>query len=274
MSIHLAHYANAPVPEAAALLQGDDTITFSVLANILQIPCAHTFTDHETVILCHSTPPYPVWVWCRDTDCTESVAAIASCIREHFPAEDGFRWNMTYSLLEALQKSDPYFAGLSTAMGLLSYRMDELLPVTHPCDGYPEPARAEDLDYLCKLWHDASLEMEGFDHDDAFCRAKVKTHLELGTLYTWRNTEDTLVAMVGRGSTPPFGKIGPVYTLPEHRRKGYAMNLVYAVSAGILRDALTPILYTDAHYPASNACYQKIGFRQVGALCCAGKKVT
>jgi len=35
---------------------------------------------------------------------------------------------------------------------------------------------------------------------------------------------------------------------------------------------LTPMLYTDAEYPASNACYQKIGYALRGALCTLGAR--
>lgn len=268
----IKHYVNSPVPALTGLLSEDDRIPFSVLVNILHVPCAHTVTDHENLIVCHSTRPYPVWVWCKDVQNAEIVAQISAYIQADFPTEQGYRWNMTYELFEALKKADPYFTPLTTEMGLLSYRMDELLPVTHPCDGFWDTAKAEETELLCKLWHDACLEMEGFDHPRDFCLAKVTSHLEKGTLFTWRNADGVLTAMVGRRDSPPFSKIGPVYTVPGHRRKGYAMNLVHAVSAGMLKDKLIPILYTDANYPASNACYQKIGYRQVGALCCAGKK--
>lgn len=269
---HLKHYVNSPVPTAAALIQGDDAISFSVLTNIVQGDCAHTFTDHESVIVCHSTPPYPVWVWCRDPGCAEDVRVIAACIKEKFPTEQGYRWNMSCALFSALQTEDPYFADIPLDMGLLSYRMDELLPVTHPCEGYLEPAKVDDFDLLCKLWHDACLEMEGFDHNAEFCRSRVARHFEEKTLFTWRNTASEIVAMTSRGDAAPYSKIATVYTLPQHRRKGYAMNLVHAVSDGIRRDGLIPILYTDAGYAASNTCYQKIGFRQVDSLCTLGKK--
>lgn len=268
----LKHYVNSPVPTAAVLIKGDDAISFSVLTNIIQGNCAHTFTDHENVILCHSTPPYPVWVWCKDISRTEDVAVIAACIRENFPAEQGYRWNMTYALFEALQTLDSYFAELSTQMGLLSYRMDAILPVTHPCTGYADIAKADEIDLLCKLWHDACLEMEGFDHNEEFCRARVMEYLEKEKLFVWRNDAREITAITSRRDTAPFSKIATVYTLPQHRRKGYAMNLVHAVSATMIKDGFTPILYTDANYAASNACYQKIGYKQVGALCCAGKK--
>lgn len=254
------------------MLTGDHAITFSVLANILHVDCAHIFTDHENIIVCHSTPPYPVWVWCRDDANPHFVEQIAECLKAHFPSETGFRWNMTYSLFAALQKADPYFAPLSTEMGLLSYRMDEILPVTHPCEGYADTAKPEEIDLLCKLWHDACLEMEGFDHNEDFCRKRVTEYMEKNSLFVWRNAAGAITAMTSRRDTPPFSKVATVYTVPQYRRHGYAMNLVHFVSAGMLKDGFVPILYTDVNYAASNACYQKIGYRQVGALCCAGKK--
>ena len=272
MSTTLKHYENTAVPEAAALLTGDDAITYSVLINILQSDCAHTFTDHENIIICHSTPPYPVWVWCRDSADPAQAAAIAGCLRTRFPWENSFRWNLSYALFEALQKADPYFVGIPMDMGLLSYRMDALLPVTHPSDGYCDLAKPEEIDLLCKLWHDACLEMEGLDHNKEFCRARVTRHLENRSLFTWRNEAGEITAITSRGDAAPFSKVAAVYTVPEYRRRGYAMNLVHAVSAGMIEDGFTPILYTDANYAASNACYQKIGYKQVGSLCCAGKK--
>lgn len=265
-------YSDTSVPQAAALLTGDDAITFSVLSNILHGSCTKTVTDHENFILCHSTPPYPVWVWCKNTEDAAVVSAIAAGLRTHFPSEKGFRWNMTYTLFEALKSHDPYFAPLPTAMGLLSYRMDEILPVSHPCEGKFDLAKPEEIDLLCKLWHDACLEMEGFDHNEEFCRTRVNEYMEKNGLFVWRSTLGEITAMTSRRDTAPFSKVATVYTVPEHRRCGYAMNLVHAVSAGMLEDGLTPILYTDANYPASNACYKKIGYREVAALCCVGKK--
>jgi len=272
MSTNVKAYSNTAVTAAAALLQGDDAITFSVLANILHGTCTMTVTDTESFILCYSTAPYPVWVWCRDDGKDAIISDISAALRTYFPAEKGFRWNMTYTLFEALKKHDPYFAQLSTAMGLLSYRMDEILPVSHPCAGRCDLARPDEIELLCKLWHDACLEMEGFDHNEDFCRARVTEYMEKGGLFVWRNDAGEITAMTSRRDTAPFSKVATVYTVPGHRRRGYAMNLVHAVSEGMLNDGFTPILYTDSNYPASNACYKKIGYREVAALCCVGKK--
>lgn len=60
-------------------------------------------------------------------------------------------------------------------------------------------------------------------------------------------------------------RIGPVYTPPALRGRGYATTLVARQSQAHLdagRDSC--LLYTDLANPTSNAIYQRIGYRQVG----------
>jgi predicted GNAT family acetyltransferase len=73
------------------------------------------------------------------------------------------------------------------------------------------------------------------------------------------------VSMAGFGGPTPHGiRIGPVYTPPERRRRGYASALVAALSLELLaagRDYC--FLYTDLANPTSNSIYQRIGYRPV-----------
>ena len=73
------------------------------------------------------------------------------------------------------------------------------------------------------------------------------------------------VSAVGYGSPTPTGvRIGPVYTPPEHRGRGYASALTAHVSAEQLaagRDFC--FLYTDLANPTSNKIYVAIGYRRV-----------
>ena len=104
----LIHYQNQAFPFA---LPDDDTITFFVLARILNGPCAHIHTDGENVMICLSDRIYPVWVWCRDEDDTEAIAAIAECLKTHFPLNEGYRYNMSYGMFERLRRADDAFGG-------------------------------------------------------------------------------------------------------------------------------------------------------------------
>jgi predicted GNAT family acetyltransferase len=68
------------------------------------------------------------------------------------------------------------------------------------------------------------------------------------------------------GVNPPsFGvaRIGPVYTPTSQRRRGWASAGVSDVCARLLREGVTPCLFTDQANPTSNAIYQRLGFTPV-----------
>ena len=260
----LQHFQNQSCPQASELL-GEEAITYSVLIKILQGQCAHIFTDLETVIVCHSCELYPVWVWCRDAEDAEAVEDIARCIREELPLEQGYVHIMPYALLEKLWEKDEYFRSARENMGLLSYRLDEIHPVKI-CEGYMSLVREEEIPGLIDAWHDMHMEMEGHDLSREHCEETMRRMVGEKTLFAWRIDKEEIVALTGRGDQETYSKITSVYTLPQHRRKGYAINLVHGVTKTMLEDGLVPILYTDAGYAASNACYQKIGYKLVGRL--------
>ena len=270
----LKHYENQSVAQDSSLLQKDDAITFTVLVTILQGTCAHTYTNHESIIICHSMPPYPVWIWCKDVSDREDVHKVAECLKNEFPLEAGHTYNIGYELLHAIKEADAYFDNSEIRTNMLSYRLDTIQEIDYPCEGKRSLIGGADKEQATKLWHDLSFEMLGHDHSEEFCRKRIEELIEKQTLHCWRNNAGEIVALTHRVDTGLYGKISAVYTLPEHRRKGYAINLVHAVSGDILQDGLVPILYTDADYGASNSCYQKIGFEQVGSLCTVQGKDT
>jgi uncharacterized protein len=72
------------------------------------------------------------------------------------------------------------------------------------------------------------------------------------------------VSIAGFGNPTPNGmRVGPVYTPPERRGRGYASALTAAVSLEILRTKRFCFLFTDLANATSNAIYQRIGYRPV-----------
>jgi uncharacterized protein len=66
------------------------------------------------------------------------------------------------------------------------------------------------------------------------------------------------------GPTPTGIRVGPVYTPPSHRRRGYATTLVADLSQWLLGQGYRAcFLYTDLSNPTSNRIYTEIGYRQV-----------
>jgi uncharacterized protein len=82
--------------------------------------------------------------------------------------------------------------------------------------------------------------------------------------YVWEDGGE-VVCLVGAGGETPHGiRIGPVYTPPERRNRGYATALTAAVSQDQLdRGRRFVFLFTDLANPTSNKIYQAIGYLAV-----------
>ena len=66
-------------------------------------------------------------------------------------------------------------------------------------------------------------------------------------------------------SSPGIARVGPVYTPPEHRRRGYATTLVAAWTGHLLDRVIRRCaLFTDLANPTSNSIYQAVGYRHFG----------
>jgi uncharacterized protein len=73
------------------------------------------------------------------------------------------------------------------------------------------------------------------------------------------------VAFSGYGGATPNGiRIGPVYTPPDLRGRGYGTSLVASQSRWLLETGRSFVfLYTDLDNPTSNALYRRIGYRMI-----------
>jgi uncharacterized protein len=82
-------------------------------------------------------------------------------------------------------------------------------------------------------------------------------------IFLWEDGEP--VSLVGAGGETPNGiRIGPVYTPPALRGRGYASALTAAVSQAMLDEGRRfCFLYTDLANPTSNKIYQAIGYEPV-----------
>lgn len=82
--------------------------------------------------------------------------------------------------------------------------------------------------------------------------------------YLWEDDCD-VVAFAGVGGPTPRGiRIGPVYTPPDRRGRGYASNLVATVTQLQLASGRSfCFLFTNLANPTSNHIYQAIGYAPV-----------
>ncbi|WP_169952852.1 GNAT family N-acetyltransferase [Microbispora sp. H11081] len=92
----------------------------------------------------------------------------------------------------------------------------------------------------------------------------VAARLNREELVWWEDGERP-VAIAGT-SAPIAGmsRIGPVYTPPDLRGRGYGSAVTHAASRKALDDGATEVLlFTDLDNPTSNSIYQRLGFSPV-----------
>jgi len=78
----------------------------------------------------------------------------------------------------------------------------------------------------------------------------------------WEDVRTVSLASFGN-PTPNGIRIGPVYTPPEYRRRGYASALVAQLSERLLTGRRFCFLFTDLANPTANRIYERIGYRRV-----------
>lgn len=150
-------------------------------------------------------------------------------------------------------------ARLSSVLRL--FELDVLRSPRHPVSGTARMAGEEDLDLLV-AWMNAFMRdiHETADDGEDSMRARLRT----GQVWLWHDASGEPVSMVGR--TPPaagVARVGPVYTPPSHRGRGYAEALTHVVCAQALDDGMRLVLFADQANPTSTGIYRSLGFTPI-----------
>jgi predicted GNAT family acetyltransferase len=143
------------------------------------------------------------------------------------------------------------------------YRVTEVtLPVA--VRGEPRPATESDrrllADWLTAFGEESFADPPAWNVDEVIDARLVRG---TGGYVIWE--DDGPVSLAGWGGRTPSGvRIGPVYTPPEKRRRGYGSAVTAAVSSELLASGRTfCFLYTDLANPTSNRIYMNIGYEPV-----------
>jgi uncharacterized protein len=149
-------------------------------------------------------------------------------------------------------------------LGERIYRLRDVVP-PRPVPGVVRPARPTDRDLVAQWVYDFEFEALGEDDRPAAEAAADNWIAGRGrTLFLW-DDDGEAVSLTGVGGPTPHGiRIGPVYTPPDRRGRGYASALVAAVTQAQLDAGKTFVfLFTDLGNPTSNRIYQAIGYEPV-----------
>ena len=144
------------------------------------------------------------------------------------------------------------------------FALEGVEPVTSASGGMRD-ATEEDRPLLVEWYVAFEAEAFGDESDRTRVEGMVDHRLRAvdSGLVVW--DDGNAVSLAGFGGKTPNGiRIGPVYTPPELRGRGYATALVAELSQRLLDSGRTfCFLYTDLANPTSNRIYERIGYRRV-----------
>ena len=236
-----------------------DLCAFSMLHKTLSQPCERIVTDHERMILCLSAAPYPVWVWLPQDAREEELARAYALMRAEFAG-------CTFNVGQAL---GAYAAaqGMRVTMRMNAYACDALRPHDGRAPGghFCLAGAADAL--LAGAWMErfrVECGLGGMYAESG--RAVAERLIGIRRLFLWKDGEGRPRAMCGVRQDGMAAALTNVFTEPGSRRRGYGAALVRDVTQALLAQNMQPTLYADADYPASNACYRRVGYEKRGEI--------
>jgi predicted GNAT family acetyltransferase len=202
------------------------------------------------------TPPQPVFLPRLPAGVASSIAATLSQVGRAVSGVNGEKRSVTEFVLAWRTQTG---ATPQLRMALRMYRLRMLKPPSG-ASGRPRLATLDDRNLLTHWIEQFDQEAHAGQVTEPTA-AWVERRVSAGQIWLWCDG-GVAVSFAGR-SDPVAGvaRIGPVYTPPAQRRRGYGAA-VTAAATQAARDvgAEHVVLYTDLSNPTSNSIYQSIGY--------------
>jgi RimJ/RimL family protein N-acetyltransferase len=150
---------------------------------------------------------------------------------------------------------------LASTRGVRLYRLDRL--VTPIVPGAARPAEPDDVERIVSWSRAFAQQTDTPAHD----LDRLVTHRVSGPAggYVLWVVDGEPVSLAGfKPSSHGVARIGPVYTPPEHRRRGYGAAVTASASSLVLDGGADDVvLFTDLANSTSNRIYAEIGYAPV-----------
>jgi GNAT superfamily N-acetyltransferase len=204
------------------------------------------------------TPPFGVTLTPAPADVAAALAETFA-VRGRFPAWVMADTTTAPSFAAAWER----YTGQPARVGRRSrlYRLGRLLPPDPAPPGRARVATAADSGLLLDWLEAFGREADG--HGGPDLQRTVADRLSYGGLTLWESGGPVSMAGVTR-AVAGQARVGPVYTPPERRGKGFGGAVTAAVSQAAKDAGVGEVLlYTDLANPTSNALYQRLGYEPV-----------
>ncbi|MGW5347871.1 GNAT family N-acetyltransferase [Streptomyces sp. HUAS TT3] len=202
------------------------------------------------------TPPYPLVL---GTVPDEAVTALCEALHREplLSGIGGFNARLAHGRRLAAAWGRP----VAEPEVMRLYRLGELADPDPAPAGRARPAGEADWP-LVREWFTAFAHEIG---DPVAADAVVRDRVAGNGVLLWEDGTGRPVALAA--FSPAEGgasRIGPVYTPPQDRRRGYAAGVTHAaVGAALAAGAAEVLLFADTANPTSTGVYLRLGFRPV-----------
>jgi GNAT superfamily N-acetyltransferase len=249
--------------------EAEHNLIFGICANLNADPgfptappyLATASRDDRVVLAGVMTPPWNlVLSWTADRGALEAMAADLDAAGI---APPGTTSPVETARAFAATWCEPRGLVSELAVAERIYRLERVTPPVGVA-GNVRIATQDDRDLLVG-WVDAFLAeaLERRSPEEAAVLVDRSFRTGTRTWYLWEDGQPVSVA-ASAGPTPNGIRIGPVYTPPERRNRGYASAVTAAASQAELDKGRRFIfLFTDLANPTSNKIYQQIGYAPV-----------
>jgi predicted GNAT family acetyltransferase len=205
-------------------------------------------------------PPWPAW--CSAVP-RQAVGLAAATLLEAVPGLSGVVGPR--DIAEPLADECSRLTG-ATVKETISSRLYRLAGLEVPVvPGRARRATEDDVALMAQWRVDFQLEAIGYEREPGRAEFHVRRSMAMGNgSFLWEVDGEAVSYAVAGDPAVGMSRIGPVYTPPAHRGKGYGSAVTAAVAQwAIDQGAENVVLFADLANPVSNSIYQRIGFRAV-----------
>jgi len=221
-------------------------------------------TDSETVVGAASwTPPHPLLVSSMPAAAGPGVAAAmlerSIALSIHPPGVNG---PLESARVVARAWTDATEDTVVRERTMLLHELGGLVDVPRP-SGSRRRAEPYDVGLIAAWLDEFAAEVQIIAGYDSTVTARRLVQDGLADLWIEGGQP---VCLVGHRVAAGVLRVGPVYTPPEHRNRGYGRRLTYEVTAAEMArpEVRQSMLFTDADNPVSNSIYRQAGYEPRG----------
>jgi GNAT superfamily N-acetyltransferase len=211
---------------------------------------------------CLQTPPFPLLLTSGPPEAFDELAATLAGAGRTLPGVNG---DETAAQRFAARWQQLTGAGSTVHQRHRLYRLGDLVPPDPAPAGHARLATPADRD-LAIEWFTAFGEEAGtlVERGTEQAARMASERIEDGRLTLWEAAGEPVSMASANRQVAGTVRVGPVYTPPKLRRRGYAGAVTAAVSQAALdAGAAEVLLLTDLANPTSNSVYLRLGYHPV-----------